>query len=341
VAVAGQGGSVVVTLMAPGPAALSSPQVLPGPARALAYGVDLNADGYGDLLVGRDDAVDVYYGSETGVTLVQTLRGSGLGAPLSGVGDVNGDGFADVVIGRAGGPALFLSGRRGLGSSSGAALPGDHVAAAGDVDADGYADVVVCAPAAGQAWLYRGGPSGLKVSGALPDPRGAGAGSFGQACAGVGDVNGDGFGDVLVIGADQQLRAFLYLGGDRGLTTASATLDVGAAAGRAADQTTIAIAGDINADDFADVLITNGAARLYLGGLGGLATTPLGTLEADLGVAAGLGDLDGDGFPEAVLAPRGCDQSIRIVKLLPSGFGAPVLTFAAVAPLCPRTLLAW
>jgi hypothetical protein len=102
VALAAEGGDVMVRLFlsgTPGPVELKS-QTLPGPTRALAQGVDLNSDGYGDLLQARPGGVEVYYGGVSELVRVTTLTGGeGFGASLAGVGDVNGAGFGDAVIG--------------------------------------------------------------------------------------------------------------------------------------------------------------------------------------------------------------------------------------------------
>jgi hypothetical protein len=346
VAQAAAGGSVVVTSFDGNQAPLAAPQVLPGPARALAYGIDLNADGFGDLLVARPDAVDVYYGGNDGLNLVQTLTGgAGFGSGVVGVGDVNGDGFGDVIVATqpsagAGSLALYLSGRRGLDKPRGA-LPAGHFGAAGDINADGYADVVVCAAATGTARLYTGGPAGLTAAGALVDPRPGAVGSFGNACQGVGDVNGDGFADVVVTGADQQLRAFLYLGGAGGLTPAADALDAGPAAGRSADETFVAGAGDVDRDGFGDVLITNGPVRLFRGGSNGLVTTAASTLAGEFRTAAAIADIDGDRVPDIVVGPRGCDQPAQIFSGAKGlGAGAIYRFENPPAPVCPQHLIA-
>ena len=110
------------------------------------------------------------------------------------------------------------------GAASGDLL-GWSVAAAGDVNGDGYADVIVGAWAndaggtnAGVAYIYFGGPDGRRRGGPDADRRGGGR-RFGISVAGAGDVNGDGFDDVIVgasqndaAGADAG-RAYVYFGG--------------------------------------------------------------------------------------------------------------------------------
>ncbi len=82
---------------------------------------------------------------------------------------------------------------------------GISVATAGDVNGDGYADVIVGAPEydngvtnEGRAYVYLGDASGLATSPAwTAESRQAGS-YFGGCVATAGDVNGDGYADVIV-----------------------------------------------------------------------------------------------------------------------------------------------
>jgi hypothetical protein len=173
------------------------------------------------------------------------------GASVAGVGDVDGDGYADAVVGAykqdaaaldEGAAFLYRGGPGGLSDVPAARLtgpspwPGNYfgyaVAAAGDLDGDGYDDFVVGAPRMdagasdeGNAYVYHGG-AGAPASApwlALDSPENAEGGWFGWSAAGAGDVNGDGYDDLLV-GAPWQSGiaisedyAFLYLGGSGGI----------------------------------------------------------------------------------------------------------------------------
>src|SRR5204863_5371998 len=100
---------------------------------------------------------------------------------------------------------------------------GYSAASAGDVNGDGYGDVMVSAllydgpgnTDEGRAWLYYGNAAGLIATPAriLDDANQNGA-WFGSSLASAGDVNGDGYGDVI-IGARKYAgsgAAFVYYG---------------------------------------------------------------------------------------------------------------------------------
>ncbi|MCX6789302.1 MAG: integrin alpha [Candidatus Gribaldobacteria bacterium] len=133
-------------------------------------------------------------------------------------GDVNGDGYADVVVGSyhgngggidSGQVFVFYGTATGLDNTADLTINGevadDHfgsaLSLAGDVNGDGYTDIIVGAPYknsnAGKAYIYYGGASmnntvDVVFSGA------AAKDYLGESVAAAGDVNGDGFDDVIV-----------------------------------------------------------------------------------------------------------------------------------------------
>ena len=221
----------------------------------------MNNDTFADVIVGApthdngatntlEGAAYVYHGGSGGVattaatTLASTESNAYFGTSVAGAGDVNGDSYADVIVGAPfhangiltnAGAAYVFHGSAGVTMTANAPLEGDQagayfgwsVAGAGDVNGDSYADVIVGAPYhsngtltnAGAAFVYYGSDSaGVDTTvdaQLLKDQAGA---FFGDSVAGAGDVNNDGFADVIVgaqgfdHGQTDEGAAFVYLG---------------------------------------------------------------------------------------------------------------------------------
>jgi hypothetical protein len=157
-------------------------------------------------------------------TLDGATSGEHLGVTVAGLGDVNGDAYDDIAAGathyRSGGD--YFTGRAYVhhGSASGVSATaartltgtgygsyfGRGLAGAGDVDADGYDDLLVAeygAPSAtfvGTVYVYRGSASGIGASALTSWSGTANNESFGLDVDGAGDVNGDGYADVILGG---------------------------------------------------------------------------------------------------------------------------------------------
>jgi hypothetical protein len=200
-----------------------------------------------------------------------------LGYSVASAGDVNKDGYADIIVGAyvnngyTGKVYLFLGGPGGpsatpswtaVGSSAGEEF-GKSVASAGDVNKDGYSDVVIGAPnyahntIGGKAYVYLGGPGGLAASPSWTAVGEAVNEDFADAVASAGDVNKDGYSDVIVGAFNYSTgtgKAYLYGGGPGGLSSTASWTHVGEAPG---DQfgRVVATAGDANKDGYADVIV--------------------------------------------------------------------------------------
>lgn len=278
-----------------------------------------------------------------------TLRGAFFGSAVGSSGDLNGDLVPDLIVGAPGqSTGVFVPGQAFVFSGAGGGLLlsindpnfveaeaevghtfGSVLASTGDINGDGKPDILVgdaqqnvgANVDQGQVHIFSGADGSLLLTLNRPSPQ-AGA-FFGASAAVVGDIDGDGLGDVLIgapredvgLNSDQG-RAYVF-SGDTGvllLTLDDPTPQFAANFGYA-----VAGMGDLNGDTIPDLLIGSpgqtadgnsgqGQAFIFSGANGSLLFTlndPLPQRDANFGraVASG-GDLDGDGkFDPLVAAP--------------------------------------
>lgn len=328
---------------------------------------DVNGDGFGDVIIGHGPTgppsawwqrVQLFLGSPAGLAatpdweVAEDMPTLYLGSAVGGIGDVNGDGLDDVaydaIVLRAG--RTYGQLRVHHGTASGLPLAADTVLeweagisnarrairGVGDVNGDGFNDAMVSEAAWGslsrtRTFLHLGSPSGLGMI-----PAWIGEPPFGSdyspGVAAAGDVDGDGFADVLV-GASSYMpgtdfgRVALFRGVPGGLEP-TPSWSFHAHASHEFLGYNVVVAGDLDGDGFADVLVSapgvrdasgarTGAVLAFFGGSCGIEGEPravaLGDrVHASFGWSiAGLGDIDRDGRADFAVGSPGFtdDQS--------------------------------
>ena len=334
---------------------------------------DVNGDGFDDLIVGAYFA-DPAGGSDAGKSYVVFGTSGGFGASI------------DLSAIAAGTGGFVINGQNALDRS------GVSVASAGDVNGDGFGDLIVGASRAdpvggsdaGKSYVVFGTGGGFGASINLSAIE-AGTGGFvingqtagdqsGFSVAPAGDVNGDGFDDLIVgaryadpTGGTNAGKSYVVFGTGGGF---GASIDLSAiAAGtggfvlngqNTTDQSgfSVASAGDVNGDGFDDLIVgafradsaggfDAGKSYVVFGTGGGFgASINLAAIAAGTGgfVMNGespndvsgrsvdsAGDINGDGFDDLIVganlaSPAGGSQAGKsyVVFGTGGGFGASI-----------------
>jgi hypothetical protein len=327
---------------------------------------DVNGDGYSDVIVGAyqyDNGEDgegrayAYYGSAIGLdtipdwTVESDQPNARFGIWVSSAGDVNGDGYSDVIVGAyqydngeedEGRAYAYYGSAIGLDTipdwtaecDDAYAHFGSCVSTAGDVNGDGYSDVIIGAPFygsmdEGRAFVYYGSLSGLSATPDWTVGLSQTASRFGNAVSTAGDVNGDGYSDVIVAayyydnGQNNEGCVFVYYGDSSGL---SLTHDWFAESNQSGARfgISVSLAGDVNGDSYSDIIVgarhydhgepDEGMAFVYHGGAAGLDTIPAWTAESNQAGAyfgrsvSTAGDVNGDGFSDVIIGAQTYDN---------------------------------
>ena len=330
---------------------------------------DINGDGLDDLIVGAPGAYSSYvvFGKTSGFDVDMNLsdldgsdgfRLNGAGGSVSGAGDVNGDGLDDVIIG-AGNASYVMFGKSSafdaqidlssLDGSDGFRFDesGDSVSGVGDVNGDGLGDVIISE--GNSSYVVFGktsefdasmdlsgvdGSNGFRLIGAQADDL------LGDFVNDAGDVNGDGFDDVI-IGAqntdpsgDHSGSSYVIFGKASGFSATMNLASLDGSNGFRLDGEnerdflgrSVSGAGDVNGDGFDDVVIgapltdsrasDSGSTYVVFGKASGFdAQLDLSDLDGSNGFrldgeretdglglsVSGAGDFNGDGYDDLII----------------------------------------
>lgn len=337
-------------------------------------GGDINGDGYSDIAVGclqwsgdqtEEGKVILFYGSASGPadTPDWTVEGDQddalMGSSVALTGDINSDGYNDLFVSAKmydegeideGKVWLFYGSADGpvptdwfWEPNQDSAIGGFPVRYAGDINGDGFDDIIIGANnystfyvEDGLAVAFYGSADGLSLT---PDWQATGGQAkcgFGHWVDGAGDVNGDGYDDVIVAAILYESDfsefnegwVFAFYGSASGLLPTASWTSEGNQT-QAQYGYSIAGAGDINNDGYSDVVIGakyweetytgEGAAFLFFGSSTGLDNDYCwkkfgGQLNGYLGktVAGGSADYNNDGYDDFLVS------AYRYTNILPT-----------------------
>ena len=330
---------------------------------------DVNADGVPDVLAGSlgPATVRVFSGVDGAVLAEWVGATPSFGYSCACAGDVDADGHDDIIIGEcddnhagvAAGAARVYSGRTSalllefFGDAAQDSL-GRSVDGAGDLDGDGHADLVVgarrsdlIAHDSGLVRVFAGSDGSVLLSLFGEGPNDL----FGHQVRGVGDMNGDGVGDLFIaarqISGVSQGYVRLHSGADGSLLWRAEPQEAGGMFGWAVGSTP-----DMNGDGIPELLVgahTAGEAGMPAGAARVLSGLDGSTLQFILGQAAfdqfgrgiaSAGDIDGDGRGDFMVAAPyrdsvgvdsgsvlvfsglGCDEPVTYCLSSPNSVGA-------------------
>lgn len=295
---------------------------------------DITGDGRPDFVFVQPfdsthaDRVDVFAGGEGfGPDASYSLAGPGAGFHFRGPGaggDVTGDGIADLVLsGTNGAVFVYIGPVRADATPSMSLRPepfaardtagdfGCAVSIAPDIDGDGFNDIVVAAYQGDPgAYVFRGGAHPDSVPDiACRTPHSSRFFTFGSEACGIGDVDGDGRGEIAVVEPHGLWYVWIYRGGvGPDLYTSQVLLSY------KDYYDAFAPAGDYDGDGVPDVLlagvfvgpgVVSSDVSVYSGSQATLSPWPGQHVTGGNFLAFGGGDVTGDGLSDILVCGQG------------------------------------
>lgn len=339
--------------------------------RDVVLDIDLDNNGYNDVVIGAQTYPGYYqapggfgiylnHGPGLGIETTPSTIVTGielsqhLGAGVANLGDYNNDGFDDVAVaskdyGVNGAVYIYNGNATGINTTPTIFTYTDNpnVLAFGkkiiaeDFNGDGIKDLVVgddsyneIGSRQGAVYVFLGTVDGYQTPPANILKGSVSKEDFGYDIANAGDVNGDGYNDLVVtstyaynlyMAPDSWGGIKLFLGSASGLSTTPISNIIGTVDNEYLGDPAYA-AGDVNADGFDDILIKDrstpenftyeGQIRLYYGSSSGISDNNKwvfkgGQLEAHLGGSfAGPNDINNDGYDDLVVGALGYTGSV-------------------------------
>ena len=233
---------------------------------------------------------------------------------------------------------IFRGGPNGPGREPSTIIEGDvpdatlgyRLVGVPDTNGDGFDDLLVAQETRidipkpfARVRIYAGAPAGKPIVPVWERTAYGFESALGRAMTDMGDVNGDGFDDIAIAQESapdlqtQEGEVFLFLGGRNGLAKEPSWVTKGGQPGAFMGSSMHRL-GDVNQDGYDDVLVgvyawdgaqklDCGQARLFFGGRDGPGDKPVWTMEgagsnSHFGTeVGGAGDVNGDGFPDAIV----------------------------------------
>ncbi|HEX7537904.1 MAG TPA: glycoside hydrolase domain-containing protein [Dermatophilaceae bacterium] len=229
--------------------------------------------------------------------------------PATAFGDFNGNGWSDLLTRQTSTGSLLLYAGNGTGFASAHRFGGgwnamSSITRFGDFNRDGHEDLIARELATGALWLYRGTGSGfysrLKI--------GVGGWNSMREITPVGDLDGDGYPDLLAV---QSSNGYMYLYPGRGTSLGPRR----ALGGGWNSMSELAGVGDFNRDGHVDLLARNtatGDVWLYKGtGTALGARVRVATGWSTLRDVTGVGDFDRDGLTDVIAVESATGKLFR------------------------------